>query len=56
MPVGSKPQLYFDNVQVGQRIPTLTVVAPGAQRTTSTGSFECVSTFWVSLPSTSAAT
>ena len=26
------------------------------QRTTSTGSFECVSTFWVSLPSTSAAT
>ena len=31
MPVESKPQLYFDDVQVGQRIPTLTVVATTTQ-------------------------
>jgi hydroxyacyl-ACP dehydratase HTD2-like protein with hotdog domain len=31
VPVESKPQLYFDDVQVGQRIPTLTVVATTTQ-------------------------
>ena len=31
MPVESKPQLYFDDVRVGQRIPTLTVVATTTQ-------------------------
>jgi acyl dehydratase len=31
VPVESKAQLYFDDVQVGQRIPTLTVVATTTQ-------------------------